>query len=93
MSRLEAKFKCRLCGETFYDGACSRDTAQAAIVALTTTEHFYPEGSGIGIHRYAVHKCNDLEYGFADFVGFEHGAYWWMEPHEDCQYSTIGDRR
>lgn len=83
MSRAkQAKYRCRLCGEIFTNGVCGEETANAAIAALTVMPDFNPEGSGIGVHRYNVHRCNDVELGFADFIGFEESAYWWMRPDE-----------
>lgn len=82
MHTLEAKYKCRLCGEVFTDGVCGSETARSAIMALTAKQDFNPAGSGIGVHRHNVHKCNDCDFGFADFIGFESSTYWWMRPDE-----------
>lgn len=79
---LEAKYKCRLCGEVFTDGVCERETARAVIMALTVKKDFNPAGSGIGVHRHNVHNCNDIEFGFSDFIGFGSSSYWWMSSDE-----------
>ena len=79
---VEAKYKCRLCGETFTDGVCGKETAHAVIVALTVKQDFYLKESGLGVHRHTAHRCNDCDLGFADFIGFEPSAYWWMSPDE-----------
>lgn len=66
-----SKYKCRLCGEIFYAGGCGKSLALKAIANLTIKGSFFPEGSGIGVHRYEVHMCDNERYGFGDFIGFE----------------------
>lgn len=81
MNILEAKYKCRLCGTVFTEGVCGEALALVSIVALTAKENYYPDGSGLGVHRYNVHRCNDCDFGFADFLGFEKASI--PEPPAD----------
>ncbi len=71
MATYYARYKCRRCGETFTGGACGKDIALQAMAMLSIQESFYPKGSGLGVHRYETHLCDNGEYGFADFIGFD----------------------
>lgn len=71
MGKYYARYKCRRCGEVFDGEVCSQNIALEAMAKLSIQESFYPEGSGIGAHRYGTHFCGNGEYGFADFIGFD----------------------
>lgn len=71
MATYFSKYKCRRCGATFTHGGCGKNLALQAMAMLSTQESFYPKGSGLGVHRYETHLCENGGYGFADFLGFD----------------------
>lgn len=70
MVTYQAIYKCRLCGESFADGATIEGIAMAVNVALTINETFYNSDTHSSGHRYMPHSCKDGSVGFADFQGF-----------------------
>lgn len=70
MPTFKAIYKCRQCGETYFDGETGEDIASIATCEIAVrgcTQH----GNGtFGVHRYNHHSCADGSYGLADFMGF-----------------------
>lgn len=70
MSEYRAIYKCRMCGEEYRTVGAVDKIAFQSIVGIISKEFFYPNGSGIGLHRHDVHNCKDGSFGYSDFIGF-----------------------
>lgn len=71
MSKYVAVYKCRLCGEIFYDSLISEE-AEKCLMAFEKGKSYYLSHSGRNnVSRYKGHYyCKDGSLGVADFQGF-----------------------
>lgn len=69
----QAIYKCRLCGEKFFDKKIKSrkidDFTITNILAQKEQTVFYEKQNNVDLHR--MHNCKDGSLGFADFQGFE----------------------
>lgn len=77
VSEYRAIYKCRLCGEEFYNaGTSDEDTASKATMYTVLessgiTPQFESRNAPI---QFDLHSCKDGSYGMADFQGMKKGG-------------------
>lgn len=68
MPTYQAIYKCRLCGKKINSESLEENTALDFVAMVNSPkDNFYHSSE---LFRYAMHKCKDGSYGFADFLGF-----------------------
>lgn len=66
----KAMYKCRLCGETFEDGATNSEGV-ATMTAIEISMNGVSRGRGNPLGEKETHCCPDGSIGYADFLGFK----------------------
>lgn len=71
MKLYKALYKCRYCGEVYYNAVLSNTDSAIAMRKLSEQDFHYPIGSSFGIYRHNTHYCANGTMGFSDFIGLE----------------------
>ena len=71
MKLYKALYKCRYCGDVYYNAVISDGDATMAMRNLNKQDFYYPAGSTFGAYRHNTHYCANGALGFSDVIALE----------------------